>query len=106
MIHLTIDDRATCVSPGTTIWEAARQVGIQIPVLCHQRRLEAVGVCRMCVVDVGSRVLAASCVRVCEEGMQVQTRSDKVEHQRRTLTALLLADHPAPCQRERTTGDC
>ena len=64
-----------------------------------------VGVCRMCVVDVGGRVLAASCVRPCEEGMKVETASPKVEKQRKMLTALLLADHPTPCAKERTTGD-
>ena len=94
------------VPEGTTIWEAARQLGIEIPVLCHDPRLEPTGVCRMCVVDVGGRVLAAACVRPCEDGMQVQTASERVERQRKVLTALLLADHPTPCDREQTTGDC
>jgi len=106
MIHLTLDDRAVSVPPGTTIWEAARHSGIDIPALCHSERLRPVGVCRMCVVDVGGRVLAASCVRPCEEGMKVRTGGERVEAQRRMLTALLLADHPTPCERERTTGDC
>ena len=59
----------------------------------------------MCVVDTGGRVLAASCVRPCEDGMTVETASPKVESHRRMLTALLLADHPTPCAKERTTGD-
>ncbi len=105
-IALTINDRSIAVAPGTTIWEAARQLGIDIPVLCHQPRLRPVGVCRMCVVDTGGRTLAASCVRECEPGMQVQTHSEKVERQRRTLLQLLLAEHPSPCEREKTTGDC
>jgi len=88
MITLSIDGRSVTVPPGTTLWQAARQVGTDIPVLCHSPRLEPVGVCRLCVVDVGGRTLAASCVRACEEGMQVQTRSDRVEQQRRTLLAL------------------
>src|SRR5262249_25585086 len=54
----------------------------------------------------GGRTLTASCVRVCEQGMKVETRSDKVERQRRTLLTLLLSEHPVPCERERTTGDC
>jgi NADH dehydrogenase/NADH:ubiquinone oxidoreductase subunit G len=58
-ITLTIDGRKVSVPPGTTIWEAARQQGIEIPALCHSPRLKPVGVCRMCVVDVGERVLAA-----------------------------------------------
>jgi formate dehydrogenase major subunit len=101
-----LDGRPVAVPEGTTIWEAARQHGIAIPVLCHSPRLRPVGVCRLCVVDVGGRLLAASCVRACEEGMQVQTGGTRVEAARRTLTALLLADHPVPCERERTTGDC
>ena len=72
-IELTIDGRAVRVAPGTTIWDAARRAGIEIPVLCHDPRLAPVGVCRMCVVDVGERVLAAACVRECEEGMEVRS---------------------------------
>lgn len=106
MIALTIDDRSVTVPEGTTLWEAARCQGIDIPVLCHQPRLQPVGVCRMCVVDLGGRTLTASCIRTCENGMNVRTHSDKIERQRRMLTGLLLAEHPAPCGRERTTGDC
>ena len=105
-VTLTIDGRPVTVPADTTIWDAARQLGIDIPALCHNPRLRPVGVCRTCVVDVGGRVLAASCVRPCESGMNVQTGGERVERQRRTLTALLLADHPTPCARERTTGDC
>jgi formate dehydrogenase major subunit len=105
-IRLYIDNRAITVPPGTTIWDAARRHNIAIPTLCHHPRLQPVGVCRLCIVDVGSRVLAASCVRPCEEGMTVTTNSERVEKQRRMLTMLLLADHPVPCEKERTTGDC
>jgi formate dehydrogenase major subunit len=106
MISLTIDGQAVTVPEQTTIWEAARQHGIDIPVLCHSPRLAPTGVCRLCVVDVGGRLLPASCVRACEEGMKVATRSEKVERQRKMLTALLLAEHPVPCAREQTTEDC
>jgi formate dehydrogenase major subunit len=105
MITVTIDGRTVGVSEGTTIWEAAHTAGIEIPVLCHDPRLRPVGVCRMCVVDVGERVLAASCVRAAADGMTVQTRSDKVERCRKTLTQLLLSDYPAESAREQTTGD-
>src|SRR3954469_4234312 len=104
-VTLTLDGRPVTVPAGTTIWDAARQHGIDIPALCHHPKLRPVGVCRMCVVDVGGRVLAASCVRPCEEGMTVQTNSPRVEKQRKALTALLLSDHPVPCEKERTTGD-
>ncbi len=106
MINLSLDGRPITVAPGTTIWEAATQHGINIPVLCHSPRLRPVGVCRLCVVDVGGRTLAAACVRPCEEAMQVRTGGELVEKQRRMLLALLLAEHPTPCRREQTTGDC
>ena len=79
MVHLHLDSRPIAVPTGTTIWEAARRHGIDIPALCHSPRLQPVGVCRMCVVDVGGRALAASCVRPCEEGMKVETASERVE---------------------------
>ena len=104
-VALTIDGQPVAVPEGTTIWEAARQAGLDIPVLCHDPRLRPVGVCRMCVVDVGERVLAASCVRAAADGMTVSTRSDKVERCRKTLTELLLADYPGESLREKTTGD-
>ncbi|MFN0197300.1 MAG: molybdopterin-dependent oxidoreductase, partial [Planctomycetaceae bacterium] len=106
MITLTIDQKTVTVPEGMTVWTAARQAGIEIPVLCHSPRLNPVGVCRMCVVDVGERVLAPSCMRECRDGMNVETASAKVEQHRRVLTRLLLAEHPVPCEREITSGDC
>ena len=79
---------------GTTIWQAAKDAGIEIPVLCHDERYDPVGVCRMCVVDVGGRVLAAACVRPCEDEMEVETATPEVERSRAMLTELLLADQP------------
>src|SRR5262245_45317716 len=104
-INLTINNHPAAVPAGTTIYDAAKELGVEIPVLCHHPKMEPVGVCRMCVVDVGGRVLAASCVRPCEEGMKVETHSPKVEKQRKMLTSLLLSDHPVPCAKEKTTGD-
>ncbi len=104
-VALTIDGRPVTAPEGTTIWQAAREAGIEIPALCHDPRLRPVGVCRVCVVDVGERVLAASCVRAVADGMTVATRSEKVERCRKTLTELLLADYPRESAREKTTGD-
>jgi formate dehydrogenase major subunit len=100
-ITLHIDGREVAVRPGRTIWEVARDLGIEIPVLCHSPRLNPVGVCRMCVVDVGERVLAASCVRPCQEGMKVQTNTVAIEKHRAMLTRLLLADAPPATSAQR-----
>ncbi|MCZ6843770.1 MAG: 2Fe-2S iron-sulfur cluster-binding protein [SAR324 cluster bacterium] len=105
LISLTIYGKTVRVHEGTTIWEAAREAGIDIPVLCHSPRMEPVGVCRICVVEIGERVLAASCVRMCEEGMQVQADSDDIQQHRKMLTALLLSDYPQQSAREESTGD-
>jgi formate dehydrogenase major subunit len=95
MIKLKIDGTDLEVPDGTTIWDAARGIGIDIPALCHDPRMKPVGVCRMCVVDVGARTLAAACVRECESGMEVQTATDEVETHRGMLTELLMSDQPA-----------
>ena len=106
MIELTIDGKKVSVPPDTTVFDAARMNGIAIPTLCHQQNETPVGVCRVCVVDVGGRVLAASCVRPAENGMVVSTSSDKVVQARKTLVELLMSDHPSPCARQQHTGDC
>lgn len=104
-VRLTIDGHLVSVSAGTSIWDAAAQLGIEIPVLCHDPRLRPVGVCRLCVVDTGERTLAASCVRSCEDGMDVRTGSEEVEAHRRVLLELLLSEQPEQSAREATTGD-
>ncbi|MBM79286.1 MAG: formate dehydrogenase subunit alpha [Planctomycetaceae bacterium] len=104
-LTVTIDGNEIQVPPGTTIWDAARDAGIEIPVLCHQPGLDPVGVCRMCVVDVGERVLAASCMRECQDGQIVETNSTSVREHRRVLTQLLLSEHPLPCEKEKSTAD-
>ncbi|TQM06415.1 formate dehydrogenase subunit alpha [Pseudonocardia kunmingensis] len=103
-VTATIDGREVSVPEGTTIYDAAKQVGVEIPVLCHDERFDPVGVCRMCVVDTGGRAFAAACVRPCEDGMQVQTATPEVQRSREVLTELLMADQPAPEQdRKHTT---
>ena len=104
-VTCTIDGIELTVPAGTTIYTAAKEAGIEIPVLCHDERYDPVGVCRMCAVDVGGRVLAAACVRPCEDGMEVTTASAKVEKQRAVLTELLMSDQPDEDPKEITTGD-
>ena len=83
------------------------QLGIDIPVLCHDDRYDPVGVCRMCVVDTGARAFAAACVRPCEDGMAVQTTTAELQRSRATLTELLIADQPPrdADPKQTTTGD-
>jgi len=106
LIELTIDGRKISVPIGTTVFDAARLNGIPIPTLCHQQNETPVGVCRVCVVDVGARVLTASCIRPVESGMVVSTASEKVQRARGTLVELLMSDHPSPCARQQHSGDC
>ena len=105
-IDLTIDGSPVSVPAGTTVFDAARMNGIPIPTLCHLQNETPVGVCRLCVVDTGARVLSASCVRPVEAGMKVVTNSEKVLGARKTLLELLMSDHPAPCARQKNSGDC
>src|ERR1700737_4713847 len=106
MVELTIDGKPVQVPEGTTVFDAARMNGIAIPTLCHLQSQTPVGVCRLCVVDTGARVLSAACVRPAEPGMKVATNSEKVLAARKTLLELLMADHPSPCGRQKNSGDC
>ena len=106
-VTVEIDGRSVTVPEGTTIYDAAKQVGVDIPVLCHNERYDPVGVCRMCVVDTGGRVLAAACVRPCDDGMTVRTSTEEVERNRAVLTELLIADQPPRAEdpKQTTTAD-
>jgi len=106
LIELTIDGAAVRAPEGTTVFDAARMQGISIPTLCHLQNETPVGVCRLCVVDTGARVLSAACVRPVEPGLKVVTGSEKVLAARKTLLELMMADHPSPCARQRNSGDC
>src|SRR4030081_3918843 len=89
-MNLTIDGLEVSVPAGTSVFDAARMNGIAIPTLCHQQNETPVGVCRVCLVDVGGRVFAASCVRPAENKMGVSTNSENVLKARRTLVELLM----------------
>ena len=91
------------VENGTTIFQAAKQMGIDIPALCYMK-LDNLGVenrpggCRICVVEVeGRRNLAPSCSTVCTPGMVVHTHTMRVINARRTVLELILSDHPKDC---------
>jgi NADH dehydrogenase/NADH:ubiquinone oxidoreductase subunit G len=91
-VKLTIDGTAVEVERGSTILEAARQAGIDIPVLCYFEHTTANGLCRLCVVEIdGARGLQASCVTEARDGAVVHTRSEGVERARRTILEMLAA---------------
>ncbi len=101
-VTLTIDGSRVAAPEGTTIWEAARSAGIDIPTLCHDPKLQPVAVCRVCAVDVeNSRVLPAACIRQVEDGMVVRTDTERVRRARRTLVELLQARQPPEDKRRK-----
>jgi CRP-like cAMP-binding protein/Fe-S-cluster-containing dehydrogenase component len=106
LVDITIDGKLVRVPAGTSVFDAARMNGVPIPTLCHLQNETPVGVCRLCVVDTGARVLTASCVRPVEPGMKVSTNSEKVTKSRATVLELLMSDHPSPCARQQNSGDC
>src|ERR1700686_3945411 len=106
MIDIPRGGRPARVPAGTSVFDAARMNGINIPTLCHLQNQTPVGVCRLCVVDTGARVLAASCVRPVEPGMKVVTNSEKVLGARKTLLELMMSDHLSPCARQQNSGHC
>ncbi len=106
-IHLTIDNQSVSVPDGTSIWKAARSIGIDIPTLCHDPKLDPVAVCRVCAVEVeNARTFPAACIRTVEKDMVVKTNTEQVRRARGTLVEMLMAEHPAPCRQHEDTGDC
>ena len=98
MVNLTIDDKKVCVPKGTTILEAARKVGIEIPTLCFLKEINEVGDCRMCVVEVeGRNGFEPSCIQKVEEGMRVYTNTKNVLEARRSILELIISNHSKDC---------
>jgi len=89
-INLSIDGNDLAVPAGSTILEAARDAGIDIPTICYHEATTSNALCRICVVEVeGSRVLVPSCVAKVSDGMVVKTKSERVIRSRRTILELL-----------------
>jgi NADP-reducing hydrogenase subunit HndD len=106
-INLTIDDSPISVPEGTTIMEAAEQLGIHIPRLCYHPDLSLAGSCRVCIVDVkGTGFFMASCSVAVWEGMEVHTNSPEIRQARRDIVELLLDNHPKDCQTCERDGNC
>ena len=111
-ITLKIDNREISVPKGTTILEAARELGIDIPTLCYMNLKDlciknAPASCRICVVEVdGRKNLAPSCATRCENGMNVHTNTIRVLNARKTVLELMLSDHPSDCLVCAKSGNC
>ena len=94
MVTLTINGKSVRAPEGTSILEAARTAGIEIPTLCYLRDLNEIGACRICMVEVeGQDTLVAACDSEVREGMVVHTNSQKVRMTRRVNLQLLLSQH-------------
>ena len=111
-IKINIDNTLVEVDKGTTIYQAAKKIGINIPVLCYMN-LEHLNIenrpggCRICVVEVeGRRNLAPSCSTVCSEGMVIHTNNPRVLNSRKTVLELILSDHPKDCLICPKSGKC
>lgn len=110
VIQLTIDGQAVEVQPGTTLLEAARANGIDIPLICYHELTTAEGICRQCVVEIeGQRVLQPACITEAQPGMIVHTASERVVRTRRTILEMLaasvdLSDAPEIQQQMHTYG--
>ncbi|MBR4287298.1 MAG: [Clostridia bacterium] len=95
------------VPAGSTILEAARMVGIEIPTLCYLKEINAIGACRICVVEVkGARSLVAACVFPVNEGMEIFTNTPKVIKARKTTLELILSTHKKECLSCVRSGSC
>lgn len=111
-ITLQIDHHTIEVDPGTTILEAARKNGIQIPSLCYMNLKDLCiqnlpASCRICVVEIeGRKNLAPACATRCENGMKIKTSSLRVLNARKTVLELILSDHPSDCLICSKSGDC
>ena len=100
MLNLTINGVAVSAPKGSTILEAARLAGIEIPTLCFMKDINEIGACRICVVEAnegrGFRIVT-SCVYPISEGMEVRTNSAKVQKARKTTLELMLSMHNKEC---------
>ena len=94
VVSLVIDSKAVEAEEGTTILEAARSVGIDVPNLCYHEKLKPYTACRICLVEIEARGrtrLDTACSRPVEEGLNVRTRSEKIDKIRKTILELMLS---------------
>lgn len=107
LVNLTIDGKQITVPKGTTVYEASKQIGIDIPIFCYLDRMPPFGACRMCLVEVEKMgKLQASCTLEATEGMVVKTQSDPAVKGREEIIELLLINHPLDCPICDRGGEC
>ena len=106
-VNIKINGMPLSVPADSTVLEAARLAGIDIPTLCYLKGINEIGACRMCVVEVkGARSLVASCVYPVNEGMEVQTNTAKIQQSRKMTLEMLLSVHNRDCLACRRSGTC
>jgi NADH-quinone oxidoreductase subunit G len=108
MPKLTINDQEVEVEAGTSIIQAAEQIGVEIPRFCYHDKLSVPANCRMCLVEVegGPPKPVASCAMACGEGMVVKTESEMVKKARKGVMEMLLINHPLDCPICDQGGEC
>jgi NADH-quinone oxidoreductase subunit G len=108
-VTATIDGREVVVKPGTTVIEAAKTLGIEIPFYCYHKRLSIAANCRMCLVEMSNSPggkLQPSCQVPLSEGVVVKTESPRVKDQQRATLEFLLLNHPVDCAICDQSGEC
>ena len=108
MVTLTIDDKQVSVKKDATIYDAAKAAGVNIPILCHDKKLKPFGACRMCLVEVEQMKgrLIPACTTPVTEGMIVRSSTPPVEKARKLVLELLMLNHPLDCPVCDKGGDC
>jgi predicted molibdopterin-dependent oxidoreductase YjgC len=108
MVNVTVDGKPVSVPKGTFVLEAAKKVGVEIPIFCSYTDLRPFGACRMCTVEIVTKrsTMDIACSTPVSEGMQVFTRTQKVRDAQRFVVESLLVDHPMDCPVCDKSGEC
>ncbi|MEE9501035.1 MAG: 2Fe-2S iron-sulfur cluster-binding protein, partial [Candidatus Aminicenantaceae bacterium] len=107
MVKIFIDEKPVEAKEGTTIFKAAKEVGIPIPHFCYHSAFEPEGTCRMCLVEIeGVPKLELACSTQVREGMKVFSKNERVVEARKGVLEFLLAEHPLDCPICDQAGEC
>lgn len=107
LVKVSIDGREVMVPKGTLITEAAKQVGVEIPVFCYHEKMHPVGACRLCLVEIEKVPrLQTACTTPVTDGMVVRTNTSAVEKARKGVLEFLLCNHPLDCPVCDKGGEC